>query len=62
MSILSILTELANNIPNTNLVDEIIRTQPENIRNAIKTNNHEMLKPFISNKKFYANEVKVTVY
>lgn len=62
MRIIEILTDLANNLPNNYQIDEKIKDQSYLIQNAIKSNNSEELRSCISNKMFYANEVKVTVY
>ncbi len=60
MKIIELLTNLANSIPTQN--DGQIKSQPDLIRKAIESNDNEILKSFISNKKSYSNEVKVTVY
>lgn len=62
MKILDLLTYLANNVLDEDDIGQIIKTQPNAIRHAIESNNSEKLKACISDKGFYAHEVKVTVY
>ena len=62
MNIIGFLSELAYSLPNSVKIDEAIKQQSNYIQNAIKLNNSDLLKAYISEKKFYANETRVTVY
>jgi len=62
MKITTFLSALATTLPNSNTLDEMIRQQPLYIQNLIKSNDSSLLKECISDKKFYANETKVTEY
>jgi hypothetical protein len=62
VDILNLLTKLSNNILDQDALNTLIKSQPEDIRDAIETNDSNKLKACISNKKMYANEVKVTTF
>lgn len=62
MDILSLLIKLSSNIIENDLLDELLKLQPEEISHAIKSNDMKKLKSCISNKQIFANEVKVTTY
>jgi hypothetical protein len=62
VDILNLLTKLSNNILDQDALNTLIKSQPDDIRDAIETNDSNKLKACISNKKMYANEVKVTTY
>jgi hypothetical protein len=62
VGILNLLTKLSNNILDQDALNTLIKSQPDDIRDAIETNDSNKLKACISNKKMYANEVKVTTF
>jgi hypothetical protein len=62
VDILNLLTKLSNNILDKDALNTLIKSQPDEIRHAIETNDSNKLKSFMSDKKMYANEVKVTTY
>lgn len=62
MNIIEFLNEVANCAPNKAKVDKIIKAQPEEIQRAIKKNDGNFIKDYISNSEFYANETTVTIY
>jgi len=62
VDILNLLTKLSNNILDQDALNTLIKSQPKDIRDAIETNDSNKLKACISNKKMYANEVKVTTF
>jgi hypothetical protein len=61
MNIVDFLTGLANDLPNKIMLGEKTGMHAD-ILKAMETNDSEMLKSFISDKKFYANEVHVAVF
>jgi len=62
VDILSLLVKLSSNIIENDLLDELLKSQPEEIKHAIKSNDIKKFKSCISNKQIFANEVKVTTY
>tara|TARA_R110000868_G_scaffold339592_2_gene600310 strand:+ start:218 stop:430 length:213 start_codon:yes stop_codon:yes gene_type:complete len=62
VDILNLLTKLSKNMLDQDALNTLIKSQPDDIRDAIETNDSNKLKLCISNKKIYANEVKVTTY
>jgi len=62
MSALDLFIRLANNLPGGNDLVNVIGAQPNDVIEAIKSNDSEMLKSCLSNKKIYSNEVDVTVF
>ncbi|MDR3490818.1 MAG: hypothetical protein P4M12_02100 [Gammaproteobacteria bacterium] len=61
MSVVDFLIELANSLPNKTVPGENTGMHGD-IQKAMEINNSEILKSFISDKKFYANEVHVAVF
>ena len=62
MKIIEIMSNFANDVPGKYQLKESLTNQPVSIKNAIEFNSNEALRGCISMQKFYANEVKVSVY
>ena len=62
MNILNLLTELSCNLLEKEELNDILKSQPDEIRIAIQSNDINKLKSCISIKQPVANEIKVTIY
>jgi hypothetical protein len=61
-NIIDILVVYANSLPNEWKIDKKMLCNSKLIHQALETKDTETLKACVSNQKYYANEVKVTVY
>jgi len=62
MNIITLLTNLAHDLPKESFSNALIQAQPAAIKEAIFSNNGDDLKLIVAGNRFYPNEVRVTVY
>ena len=62
LNIIELMTQLACNVPNEDLITGMLKLQPDIIRLAIEADDIKMFKSSITNKYFFANSVQVTKY
>lgn len=62
MKVSQFLTHLSTNLLDKESIENLVNKQPSDIRSAIQTNDVSQFKSCVADKKFYANEVKVTTY